>query len=92
MGREPIKSLAIPKPSTRRLFDSITNGKPASRNIESTGTEPDEETTAKAASITLEEAEEQAWYEVDQYLRGINPYEYQEIVASLLRAMGYHVS
>lgn len=51
-----------------------------------------EETTAKAASITLEKAEEQAWYEIDQYLRSINPYEFQEIVASLLRAMGYHVS
>lgn len=47
---------------------------------------------AKSASITLEEAEEQAWYEVDQYLRALNPYEYQEIVASLLRAMGYHIS
>jgi restriction system protein len=51
-----------------------------------------EETTAKAASITLETAEEQAWSEIDQYLRSINPYEFQEIVASLLRAMGYHIS
>lgn len=51
-----------------------------------------DETTAKAASITLEEAEEQAWSEIDQYLRAINPYEFQEIVAALLRAMGYHVS
>jgi restriction system protein len=51
-----------------------------------------EEATAKAASITLEEAEEQAWSEIDQYLRAINPYEFQEIVAALLRAMGYHVS
>lgn len=46
-----------------------------------------EETTAKAASITLETAEEQAWSEIDQYLRNVNPYEFQEIVASLLRAM-----
>lgn len=54
--------------------------------------EASEETTAKAARITLEEAEEQAWSEIDQYLRAINPYEFQEIVAALLRAMGYHVS
>jgi restriction system protein len=54
--------------------------------------EPEEETPGKAASITLEQAEEQAWSEIDQYLRTINPYEFQEIVASLLRAMGYHVS
>jgi restriction system protein len=61
-------------------------------DIEDTSEESPEETTAKAASITLEEAEEQAWSEIDQYLRAINPYEFQEIVASLLRAMGYHIS
>jgi restriction system protein len=54
--------------------------------------EAPDEATAKAASITLEEAEEQAWSEIDQYLRAINPYEFQEIVAALLRAMDYHVS
>ena len=54
--------------------------------------EETDEGTAKAASITLEKAEEQAWSEIDQYLRAINPYEFQEIVAALLRAMGYHIS
>jgi restriction system protein len=61
-------------------------------DIEDTVPDIADETTAKTASITLEEAEEQAWSEIDQYLRGVNPYEFQEIVASLLRAMGYHVS
>jgi restriction system protein len=61
-------------------------------DIEDTTQVESEEATAKAASITLEEAEEQAWSEIDQYLRAVNPYEFQEIVASLLRAMGYHVS
>jgi restriction system protein len=46
----------------------------------------------KTVSITFEEAEEQAWLEVEQYLRGMNPYDFQELVADLLRAMGYHVS
>lgn len=46
----------------------------------------------KAVSITFEEAEEQAWTEIEEYLRSINPYEFQEMVAALLRAMGYHVS
>ena len=46
----------------------------------------------KAVSITFEQAEEQAWSEVEQYLRSMNPYEFQDLVASLLRAMGYHVS
>jgi restriction system protein len=52
----------------------------------------EDETRGKAASITFEEAEEQAWREIEQYLKGVKPYDFQELVASLLRAMGYHVS
>lgn len=73
-----------------RLFYQWKANQP--QDIEASSAESDEETAAKAATITLETAEEQAWQEVDQYLRSINPYEYQEIVASLLRAMGYHIS
>lgn len=40
---------------------------------------------------TFEEADEQAWSEVERYLRQMDPYELQHLVASLLRAMGYHV-
>jgi restriction system protein len=47
--------------------------------------------TEKAASITFEQAEEQAWTEIDQYLKTMNPYEFQDLVASLLKAMGYHI-
>jgi restriction system protein len=73
-----------------RLYHQWKQNQPA--DVGSVNDDAEEEPTAKAASITLEEAEEQAWFEVDQYLRGINPYEFQEIVASLLRAMGYHIS
>ena len=44
------------------------------------------------AVITLEEAEEQAWGEIENYLRNMNPYDLQKLVASLLKAMGYHVT
>lgn len=43
-------------------------------------------------SITFEEAEEHAWAEISAYLRAMNPYDFQDLVADLLRAMGYHVS
>lgn len=43
------------------------------------------------ASITLEEAEEQAWAEIGNYLENIDPYDLQGLVAALLEAMGYHV-
>jgi restriction system protein len=51
--------------------------------------EPDQELEAK---ITYEEAEEQAWQEIANYLASIDPYALQELVAALLEAMDYHVS
>ena len=48
--------------------------------------------SGKTATITFEQAEEQSWGEIAQYLRGMNPYDFQDLVAALLRAMGYHVS
>jgi len=48
--------------------------------------------TAKAVSVTFDEAEEQAWAEISQYLRAMDPYDFQDLVADLLRAMTYHIS
>jgi restriction system protein len=45
-----------------------------------------------SVSITFEQAEEQAWTEIEQYLATMNPYEFQDLVAALLRGMGYHVT
>jgi restriction system protein len=46
----------------------------------------------KGVSVTFDQAEEQAWAEIDHYLHEMNPYDFQELVAGLLRAMGYHVA
>lgn len=60
--------------------------------------QPNEDETQDAAeepkisSVTLEEAEEKAWDEVLRYLAEMPPYDFQELVAGLLRGMGYHVS
>ena len=54
--------------------------------------EPQLEEDTPSAASTLEEAEETAWTEVQQYLQRINPYDFQRLVAALLRAMGYHIS
>ena len=45
-----------------------------------------------SASITLEEAEEMAWAEIEAHLAAMPPYDFQELVGALLKAMGYHVS
>jgi restriction system protein len=37
-------------------------------------------------------AAEGVWSEISRYLAEMPPYDFQELVAVLLRAMGYHVS
>ena len=56
--------------------------------------EPPDEIGDEAPDVagTFEEAEETAWGEIQRYLQAMNPYEFQDLVAALLRAMGYHVS
>lgn len=53
--------------------------------------EENEEETEQAAAATLEEAEEAAWSEIESFLAKMNPYDFQEVVAGLLRGMGYYV-
>lgn len=47
---------------------------------------------APEPTVTLEEAEETARDEIRQYLAAMPPYDMQELIANLLRAMGYHVA
>lgn len=47
---------------------------------------------APDSASTFEEAEESAWSEIAAHLRAMPPYDFQNLVAALLRAMGYHVS
>ena len=51
-----------------------------------------EDSAEEAAVVTFEQAEEQAWTEIEQYLLNSNPFDFQQLVADLVRAMGYHVS
>jgi restriction system protein len=52
---------------------------------------PDEQ-SPKEASVTFEEADETAWQEIQEYVAAMPPYEFQELVADLLAAMGYFVT
>lgn len=51
-----------------------------------------EEETGKAAAVTLEEAIESAWAEIDHYLRNMNPYDFQDLVGALLKGLGYYIA
>jgi restriction system protein len=59
------------------------------------GPPPDEkeiEEQAEQARVTFEQAEEESWREIREYLGSMPPYDFQQLVADLLRAMGYHIS
>lgn len=47
---------------------------------------------ADGLSIALEEAQDQAWAQIEKFLKATDPFEFQDIVADLLRGMGYYVS
>lgn len=93
-------------PLQKRAFKRITNskrriffiGRPRNfigtwkKNKKVPGPEIAEEVESISAAITYEEAEEQAWGEIEDYLKSMPPYDLQKLVASLLKAMGYHVS
>jgi restriction system protein len=53
---------------------------------------PLEDQPEKKVAVTFEEAEDQARAEILQYISGLNPYTFQELVASLVRALGYYVA
>lgn len=52
----------------------------------------EEETVEENSSITFEQAEEQAWLQIEKHLKTMNPFDFQELVAGLLHGMGYYVS
>lgn len=54
--------------------------------------EPEEAAQEFAAKITYEEAEDQAWKEITEYLENVDPYNLQELASALLEAMGYYVN
>jgi restriction system protein len=85
-GRKAHNSFKEPEQLFReahRLYKQWKSSRPVST--------PDDEESVETAS-TVEEAEETAWNEIKDYLAGMNPYDFQNLIAALLRAMGYYVS
>lgn len=87
-GKEALKTYPKPEEFYReasRLYWKWRRANP----VEIEQEEPADE---RGATITFEEAGEQAWGEISAYLENIDPYVLQELVAALLEAMGYHVN
>ncbi|MCK9276354.1 MAG: Mrr restriction system protein [Syntrophales bacterium] len=70
--------------AARKLYRKWKADQPAGGNDE-------EEVDVGEAATTLEEAAESAWSQIENFLEGMSPYDFQELVAGLLRGMGYYV-
>lgn len=85
-GRAAYDAITDPEAFQReatRLYRQWKRGQP--EPVES------EEPAEDDAGSTFEEAEEAAWGEIRDYLATMPPYDFQNLVAALLKAMGYHV-
>ncbi len=51
-----------------------------------------EDESDKSVSVSYEEAKEQAQEQIDAFLHAMDPYEFQRLVADLLKSIGYHVT
>jgi restriction system protein len=70
----------------RLLYKEWADSRP---DVES---DEDEGGATPVAKATIEEAEENAWREVQDHLSGMPPFDFQRLVGALLSGMGYHVA
>ncbi len=68
-----------------RLYNEWKKGRPE-------GLSPAEMDIPTESAVSLDEAREAAWADVKTHLATLPPYDFQELVAALLRAMDYHVA
>jgi restriction system protein len=73
------------------LYQEWKKARPEPADDGEAGVSPEAEEDI-AATGALEEAEEAAWADISAHLRAMSPYEFQDLVAALLEAMGYHVA
>lgn len=90
-GRSAHKSLTDPEEFYRTAVGLYRKWKKSQPVIDDP-LDPEEGSPTKTAAITLEEAEESAWGEIEHFMREMNPYDFQDLVGALLRGLGYHIA
>ena len=90
-GREAFNAYPAPGDFYRRAVELYREWK-ATQEDDVDDEVDDESTEEIDASITYEQAEELAWAEISAHMVQKSPYEFQDLVADLLKAMGYHIS
>ena len=90
-GQDAYNSMPDPEVffnEAKRRYKEWKRNRPAPEDPGNLSGEIEEEVSSSA---NLEQAAEEAWTEIDAYLRAMPPYLFQDLVAALLKAMGYHV-
>lgn len=90
-GRQAYEAMPDPEVFYRRAVQLYQEWKKRQDSDGATTIEPTPDLDGKAASITFEQAEEQAWAEIERHVTTMPPYDFQDLVAALLRGMGYHI-
>ncbi len=75
-----------------RLYRAWKATRPGEAAIPAAEASADEDTAEESATITFEEAEEQAWAEIERHLQTMKPFDFQYLVSDLLKAMDYYVN
>lgn len=93
-GRDALVAHPDPEAFYKRAVELYWEWKSGQTPSESTSKDIVDTSTStpQGASITMEQAAEQAWTEIERHLTGMPPFEFQELVGALLRGMGYHVA
>ncbi len=90
-GKEAYKCTPDPEQFHKKSIEGFKQWKkdqpPKGNNADG---DPEQDGT-ETSSATLEESEENAWAEVENYLAEMKPLDFQEVVAGLLEGMGHHV-
>lgn len=88
-GRDAYKKYNDPEKffkEAKRLYQEWKKNRPVKE------TDATDEEDVEIISFTIEEAEENSWEQIQDFLYKMSPYDFQDLVADLFSAMGYHVS
>jgi restriction system protein len=89
-GRQAYKNHADPEEFSKRATQLYKKWKQEQPELpEEIDAVADE---SSGIATTIEEAEEAAWSQIESHLTQMNPYDFQNLVAGLLRGMGYHIA
>lgn len=91
-GETALREFPDPEAFSRQAMRLYRQWSKSQPEPESGDADSVEDSPALSASFTLEDAEGMAWQAIEQFLRVMPPYEFQQLVGDLLKALGYHVA